>query len=159
MHCPPVLFIVHPRERRSKCSIEPLRGRDGFEFRKFPEREPPALDGYVRLGFGGPLLSPADREAGLLVLDATWNYAVKMEPDYRHVPVRSLLPWTTAYPRTSKLYDDPTGGLATIEAVFAAFLQMGRDPTGLLDTYRWRDEFLTLNNELIDRCQRGDIAP
>jgi pre-rRNA-processing protein TSR3 len=146
---PSTIIVVHPRERRSKCSVEPLRGRDGFTFWTFPKRGFEPLDGYVRLGFGGPLLTPADAFAGLLVLDATWKYAERMERDYAAVPVRSLLPWRTAYPRTSKLFTDPAGGLATIEAIYAAYVQMGRDPGGLLDTYRWGKEFLAQNAELI----------
>ncbi len=106
--------------------------------------------GYVRLGFGGPPLTKADRSNGLLLLDGTWKLAEKMEPDFAHVPVRSLLNWQTAYPRVSKLYEDPTAGLATIEALFAAFVQLGIPTENMLDHYHWRDEFLKLNAELIE---------
>lgn len=144
---PPTIIVVHPRERRSKCSVEPLRGRPEFVFWAFPQRGSEPLTDYVRLGLGGPLLTRADRDRGLLVLDGTWKYAGRMEQDYTELPVRSLGPWVTAYPRKSKLYDDPAEGLATIEAVFAAYVQMGRDPEGLLDSYRWRKEFLIRNAE------------
>ena len=53
--------------------------------------------------------------------------------------------WKTAYPRSSKLFDDPDAGLATIEAIFAAYVALGRDTSGLLDSYHWSDEFLALN--------------
>ena len=142
---PPTILVVHPRERRSKCTVEPLRGREGFRFWTFPERGPEPLDGYVRLGLGGALLTPAHRFRGLLVLDGTWRLAERMAPAFADVPVVSLGPWETAYPRTSKLFEDPAAGLATIEALFAAFQQMGRDPSGLLDSYRWRTEFLDRN--------------
>jgi pre-rRNA-processing protein TSR3 len=157
---PPTIIVVHPRERRSKCSVEPLRRRVGFVFWTFPRRGPQPLDGYVRLGFGGPLLTPGDAPAGLLVLDATWKYAERMERDYASLPIRSLLPWQTAYPRTSKVFDDPSGGLATIEAIYAAFAQMGRDPRGLLDDYRWKDEFLALNAErLAELSPQASVRP
>lgn len=107
------------------------------------------MRGYVRLGLGGPQLNPEDRAAGLLVLDGTWRLAEKMEPDFAELPIRSLGPWRTAYPRKSKLYEDPGAGLATIEAIYAAYLQLGLDPEGLLDEYRWNEEFLELNRELI----------
>ena len=139
---PPTVIVVHPRERRSKCSVEPLRGREGFTFWTFPDRGPESLDGYVRLGLGGELLTPADRDCRLLVLDGTWKYAERMEADYSRLPVRSLGPWETAYPRRSKTYADPAAGLATIEAIFAAYVQMGCDPAGLLDHYHWREVFL-----------------
>lgn len=143
---PPTIIVVHPKEKRSKCSVEPLRGREGFVFWKWPKRGAEPLDGYVRLGIGGPELSPADADRGLLVLDATWTLAGKMEPDFADVPVRGLPShWKTAYPRVSKLTDDPIAGLATIEAIYAAYVAMGRDTTGLLDEYRWAEEFLRIN--------------
>lgn len=71
-----------------------------------------------------------------------------MEADYADLPVRSLAPWRTAYPRQSKTSTDPAAGLATIEALYAACVQMGRDVTGLLDLYHWREEFLAANAEL-----------
>lgn len=139
------MIVIHPREKRSKCSVEPLRGREEFEFVRFPDKVQVPLDNYVRLGLGGPELSEADCDSGLLVLDGTWKLAAKMEPFYEHVPVRTLPPTTTAYPRTSKLYQDPTGGLATIEAVYAALQILGRADTSLLDHYHWKEDFLRLN--------------
>jgi pre-rRNA-processing protein TSR3 len=124
-----------------------LRGREGFTFWNYPRRDSDALTNYVRLGMDGPLLGEADRERGLLVLDGTWRWAAVMERDYEDVPVRSLPAWETAYPRTSKMFDDPSAGLATIEAVYAACHILDRDTTGLLDEYHWADEFLRLNSE------------
>lgn len=142
---PPTVIVVHPRERRSKCTVEFLRGRDDFVFVRFPETASVALDGYVRLGLDGPPLSAADAHSGLLVLDGTWKLAARMEPFYAHLPVRSLPAVSTAYPRVSRLYEDPADGLATIEAVYVAFRLMHRSVRGLLDHYHWRDEFLRLN--------------
>ncbi len=72
---PPTIIVVHPKEKRSKCTVEPLRGREGFSFWKFPNRGTESLDGYVRLGLGGPELSADDADSGLLVLDGTWRLA------------------------------------------------------------------------------------
>lgn len=146
---PPTIIVVHPRERRSKCSVEPLRGRPGFAFWSFPDHGPEPLHGYVRLGLGGKPLTPEDSGRGLVVLDGTWKYAARMEADYADLPVRSLGPWVTAYPRKSKTYADPAAGLATIEAIYAAYVQMGRDRTGLLDQYHWGRGFLALNLDRI----------
>jgi pre-rRNA-processing protein TSR3 len=139
---PPAILVIHPREKRRKCSVEPLRGRPGFVFWTFPVRGPEPLDGYVRLGLGGPMLSESDAGAGLLILDGTWHLAGRMEGDFAALPVRSLPPVKTAYPRASKLFDDPGEGLATIEALYVAHRLLGRETDGLLDGYRWKDEFL-----------------
>ena len=145
-NAPPTIVVVHPKERRSKCSVEPLRGRPGFSFWKWPRRGPERLEGYVRLGLGGPTLSPADADRGLLVLDGTWRLVEKMEPDFADLPVRALPPtWRSASPRVSKLSEDPSAGLATVEAIYAAYATLGRDTAGLLDHYHWRDEFLAIN--------------
>jgi pre-rRNA-processing protein TSR3 len=141
----PTIFVVHPKERPSKCSVEPLRGRDGFVFWSFPERGSEPLAGYVRLGLGGPQIGPDDAHNGLLLLDGTWRLASRMEPDYAELPVRSLPELQTAYPRTSKLFEDPGGGLATIEALWAAYHLMGRCTGGLLDHFRWADQFVAAN--------------
>lgn len=144
---PPTIFVVHPKERPSKCSVEPLRGRDEFVFVRYGTDNLPDLSNYVRLGLGGPILSGADADKGLLVLDGTWHLAGKMDRDFADVTLRSLPPWRTAYPRVSKLRQDPPEGLATIEALYAAFTILGRATNGLLDDYHWADEFLGLNKE------------
>ena len=147
--CPPVplptVIVVHPRERRKKCTVRALRHRDGFAFCNYPRR-PDDLTGYVRLGLGGLLLSEADAASGLLVLDGTWRHVRPMERMFAVIPIRSLPPVVTAYPRTSKVSDDPDGGLATIEAIYAAYRLLGRDTTGLLDHYHWAAEFVELNH-------------
>ena len=145
----PTIIVVHPREKRRKCTVEPLRRRDEFVFWTFPKQGGEPLDGYVRLGIGGEELSEADAGSGLLVLDGTWKHAEKMEPFFRDLPIRSLPPWQTAYPRISKLFEDPTAGLATIEAVYAAHTILGRETTDLLDSYYWADQFVELNRSRI----------
>jgi len=143
----PTILLMHPREKAVKCTVQCLRSREGFRFCTHPYI-PEIPEQYVRLGLGGPLLSPADAESGLLVLDGTWRLAARMEPFVRHVQVRTLPPWRTAYPRVSKFYQDPSDGLATIEAIFAAYHILGRETTGLLDGYHWREQFLELNGLL-----------
>jgi pre-rRNA-processing protein TSR3 len=70
--------------------------------------------------------------------------------------VRSLGGWETAYPRTSKLFEDPAAGLATIEALVAAYVQMGRPIEGLLEHYQWREEFLRGNSTMF---QQTPVVP
>ena len=141
----PTVVVVHPRERRSKCTVEPLRSRGDFVFVRFPDKVPVPLDGYVRLGIGGTQLSASDAASGLLVLDGTWKLVARMEPFYADLPVRSLPNVSTAYPRVSQLYEDPYGGLATVEAVYVALKLIGQSVRGVLDNYYWKDRFLELN--------------
>jgi pre-rRNA-processing protein TSR3 len=49
---------------------------------------------------------------------------------------------STAYPRTSKCFDDPAQGLASIEALYLARALLGDKDPSLLDGYYWRDDFL-----------------
>jgi pre-rRNA-processing protein TSR3 len=144
---PPTIIVVHAKEKRRKCSVNPLRGKQGFCFWKYPLTDPKPLDHYVRLGFGGPLLSEADQDRGLLVLDATWRLVDGMERTFENVPIRSLPASKTAYPRLSKMHENPQEGLATIEAIYIALRLLGRDTQHLLDDYPWADEFLRLNRE------------
>ena len=145
---PSTIIIRHRREKSKKCSVRPLRGLPGFVFGMYPRYGDLDLQNYVRLGIGGPMLGPADRSKGLLVLDSSWRHVTAMERMFEHVPVRSLPPLKTAFPRISKLGTDPDGGLATVEAVYAALVILGRDTTGVLDHYHWRDRFLELNASL-----------
>src|SRR5262245_30669268 len=94
---PPTIIVVHGRERRSKCTVEPLRGKAGFVFWKYPNIGPEPLGDYVRLGFGGPPLSANDAPRGLLVLDGTWRLTRPMEKLFSHIPQRSLPELQTAY--------------------------------------------------------------
>ena len=142
---PRTVIVIHPRERRSKCSVEPLRGNSDYLFTTFPNPVPIDLSNYVQLGIGGPVLSADDNDKGLLLLDGTWKRAAQMLPFYSHVPVRSLPPVRTAYPRKSEIFEDPEDGLATIEALYAALKQLNRPTTGLLDQYYWKSRFLELN--------------
>lgn len=141
---PQTVIVFHPRERRAKCSVRPLRGRPDVAFCNYP-RMPYDLAGYVRLGLGGPVLTPLDANCGLLVLDGTWRHVEPMERAHADIPVRSLPPLLTAYPRTSKVRLDPGGGLATIEAIYAAYRLLGRDATGLMDHYHWANDFIERN--------------
>ena len=144
----PTLIVVHPRERKSKCTVRPLAGLPGFEFRRYPLRVP-IPSGYVRLGLDGPPLTDADAASGLLILDGTWRWAEKMEAQLTDIPVRSLPPLVTAYPRNSKVFDDPAAGLATVEAVYAALHILGRPVEHVLDHYHWREEFLAQNARIL----------
>jgi pre-rRNA-processing protein TSR3 len=148
MSTPITIIVRHTHENRKKCSVWPLRGREDLHFLSYPVRERPALEGYVRLAAEGPELSSADAESGILLLDGSWRWAAAMTRDFEDVPPRSLHGYKTAYPRVSKLGSDPDNGLASVEALFVAYHILGRSTEGLLDHYRWAEEFLR-NNGLL----------
>jgi pre-rRNA-processing protein TSR3 len=155
---PPTIIVRHPRENPRKCSVIPLKGRPDILFFSYPLKQSPALENYVRLAVDGPGLSKADANLGILLLDGSWRWASPMNRDFAHVPPRSLAGIQTAYPRRSKLGSDPEEGLASIEALYAAYRILGRDTTGLLDRYRWMDEFLRLNASLFSDDQVGPAS-
>ena len=139
------VVIRHPRERLSKCSLEPLRDRPDIQF--LTARPGFLFDatGYVLLRVDAPELSRDDAALPLLLLDSTWRLLPKLEAALSGTPVpRSLPGWLkTSYPRVSKLTPDPTRGLASVEALYAPRLLQGRPTEGLLRHYRWRDPFLS----------------
>jgi pre-rRNA-processing protein TSR3 len=142
---PPTVIIRDSRENPRKCSILPLKGRPGILIVGYPVKVMPELEGYVRLAAEGPPLSEADAAAGLLLLDGSWRRAGAMTRAFAHVPPRSLSGYRTAYPRVSKLGTDPDNGLASVEALYVAYRLLGRPTEGLLDHYRWGEEFLRVN--------------
>jgi pre-rRNA-processing protein TSR3 len=141
----PTVVVRHPKENPRKCTILPLAGRPDILLLRHPVAKPPDLRAYVRLAAEGPELSAADVEAGLLLLDASWRWAQAMEQVFAAVPARSLHGYQTAYPRVSKLGTDPDNGLASVEALYLAYHILGRPTEGLLDHYRWAEEFLRRN--------------
>ena len=160
------LVLLDPKENRRKCTLTPLEGRGDVAFVRLRKPEPngvqPALEiaesSGILLELGAPALREEDRAllgAGpLILLDATWARLPKVRariafrPEAR-VERRSLPPWVrTAYPRVSKVREDPPAGLASVEALYAAAAILGEPMLDLLDAYRWRAEFLDLNPRL-----------
>ncbi len=142
---PPTIIIRSPRENPRKCSVIPLKGKPGFIFHDYPAQKVDALENYIRLAAEGEELTAADASKGILLLDASWRRSGPMNRQFANVPPRVLRGYQTAYPRRSKQGTDPDNGLASIEALYLAYRVLGRPVEGLLDAYRWRDEFLRLN--------------
>ncbi len=145
----PTIVIRHRKENLKKCSLRGLEERKDFLFYSYPLKTQPPIDGYVLLTVDAPqILSKEDGQRGLLLLDGTWKLAHKMEKTL-YIPdtiVRRSLPdgLVTAYPRRQ----DELQGLASIEALYIAYLLMGRDPEGLLDNYHWKELFMEKNRSI-----------
>ena len=139
----PISVIRHPKERRSKCSLTPLEGRAEIDFFRARPNWSFDMTGFTVLALGAPELSPEDAGRPLLLLDSTWRLLPQIEACLYGQGVRRTLPAvSTAYPRISKIAEDPMGGLASVEALFLAKLLLGERDDELLADYYWRDVFL-----------------
>lgn len=167
----PTLIVRHPKERLSKCSLEPLKGKPDFVFRKATRSFEMDATGWIMLKVDAPVLAPEDAELSdseridfskklselrfenlntdfkrpLLLPDATWRLLPGMLLKFHGKPIARSLPPSlkTAYPRVSKIDSDPDGGLASIEALYLAHRILGCDDPSLLADYHWKDTFLS----------------
>ena len=114
-----------------------LRGKPGLRF---------DATGFLLLAVDAPPLSTADQGAPLLLLDSTWRRLTQLEECVIGAPIRRSIPGgiRTAYPRVSKVFDDPADGLASVEALYVARKLLGDDDPELLAGYHWQQEFLEL---------------
>lgn len=138
----PITVIRHPKERRSKCSLTPLEGREDIEFYRARTEWSFNMTGFTVLALGAPELSIEDAGRPLLLLDSTWRLLPQIEACLHGEGVYRTLPTVvTAYPRISKIADNPLGGLASVEALYLARLLLGERDDTLLSDYYWRDLF------------------
>lgn len=148
---PPTIVLRHQRENLKKCSLRGLESRNDFKFFTYPYATLPCLTNYILLTLDAPPLNREDASHGLFILDSTWRYADKMlrfVENQRVLEKRSIPSYfRTAYPRRQDDCVDPERGLASIEAIYIAYHLMGRDTSGLLDGYHWREQFLALNQK------------
>lgn len=167
---PFIVAIRHVKEKRSKCSLTPVESLAGTLFRRAKPGFSYDGTGCLLLTPDAPEVSAADAflrederalfaqtrpdllvsdESGralrpVLLLDSVWRLLPAMRAKIFGVPLERSLPrWVrTAYPRVSKMTEDPDCGLATVEALYAAVRLMGFDCPEILDGYLWREEFL-----------------
>ncbi len=152
---PKTLVIRHRRENLKKCSLRGLEARKDFSFYTYPLKSCPLLTGtYVVLSGEGVELSEKEKECGLILLDATWRYVESMEknlPFLKNLERRSLPSYVqTAYPRRQNDCPYPQRGLASLEALIAAYTILGRKREELLTHYYWAPQFLEKNPQLRD---------
>lgn len=159
MH-PQTVIYRHRKENKKKCTLTPLEKGEGFLFYEYPTSSLPLLEDYVILDLDAPPLSKKEASKGLLLIDATWNYAKKMCNTLKDKKLISRsLPGEilTAYPRKQTGCLDPLRGLASIEALYAAYHFLGRETEGLLDDYYWKKEFLEKNIHFFKRQQSNFV--
>ena len=142
---PQVTVIRHPKERISKCSLRFLHDRPGFTFLRARPGFTFDATGFLALAVDAPVLSRADAGRPLLLLDSTWRYLPRLLACVRGEPITRSVPREvkTAYPRASRVFDDPEFGLASVEALYVALRLLGDDDPSLLDGYHWKAQFMT----------------
>ena len=167
------LVIQDYKENLRKCTLTPLEGREDFTFLRLehPSRSAAKVEipSGLLLLLEGPPLSLSDAsylaESPLVIVDSTWARVPKVlarldqsrvgQLERRSIPADIV----TAYPRASKLYQDPATGLASVEAVFAATVVL-RDPRwDILSGYPWAKEFLARNESAFQRLCPNLILP
>lgn len=145
----PTIILRHRKENLKKCSLRGLEGRKDMIFYTYPNDSPSSLEHYIMLDMSGPCLSKKDVSYGLFLVDGTWNYAKTMTKQVEkiHPLIKRSLPENliTAYPRKQTGCLNPSQGLSSIEALFTAYLILGRDSKDLLANYYWEKEFLKKN--------------
>ena len=158
-------FVIQDyKENRRKCTVQPLAELEGLELLRLGipivGEELVGVPAGILLEVDAPVLVAEDAlhlsgGGRLVLLDATW---VRLAPLVRRLCFegsagiqRRSLPgdFRTAYPRHSKLFEDPAGGLASVEAMFASTVILGAPREELLQHYRWAGEFLELNREVL----------
>ena len=151
-----ILILRDPRESKKKCSLTPLEGQEGVRFVQYhPGRRLDAA-GRILLDPDGEPFSAADAGRPLFLIDCAWRRVPTLLRTVDGELERRRLPeLTTAYPRVSRFFADPVRGLASIEALFAAALLLDMPADGLLDAYRWREDFLETNAELLAAMAAG----
>ena len=149
---PQTIILRHRRENLKKCSLRGLEARTDCLFFTYPHDLLPDLSGYFLLTLDAPVLSEADRDKGIFLIDGTWRYAELMQRQQKPpaFECRSLPSgFQTAYPRRQQDCPNPERGLASVEALFIAYFLLGRSTEGLLDHFHWRDDFLKKNAHLL----------
>ena len=141
----PTIILRHRKENLKKCSLRGLETRKDLQFLSYPCTHYPDLSNYISLSLDAKELTAEDAKYGLFLIDSTWNLAgvmARQVPYSKSTQYRSLpKDIRTAYPRKQTGCIDPTRGLASVEALYMAYLILGRNPAGLLDHYYFKEAF------------------
>jgi len=141
-----ILILRDPRESKKKCSLTPLAGKPGVRFVTYNRERRLEAGGRILLDPEGEPFSASDQGLPLFLIDCAWRRVPSLRAQVDGQLLRRRLPeLTTAYPRVSRVFNDPSVGLASIEALFVASVLIGAPRLDLLAAYRWRDEFLEQN--------------
>ena len=145
--------IIDSSETPNKCTIAPLAHRPDFRlFRVKGSGALGPLNSPILLHHEGQCLTTIHKSfseiSGIATVDCVWK---RLEGLLKRIaeprPTFARIPdgFETAYPRRSENNSDPTGGLATIEAIFVAAALLGKWDVSLLSEYYFGRKFIELN--------------
>lgn len=147
-----ILILRDPRESKKKCSLTPLVGQPGVRFVTYQRERRLDADGRILLDPEGEPFTKADRGLPLFLIDCSWRRVPRLSAEVDGELKRRRLPeLVTAYPRVSRVFDDPSTGLASVEALYVASVLVGAPCLELLAQYRWREQFLAANADFFER--------
>jgi pre-rRNA-processing protein TSR3 len=154
-------ILIDRKENPKKCTIHPIKSREDFLVRYFSKNQKiPAFQSDCLLHVDGEDLSLLKNQKWktLGLIDCTWR---KVRPTLTRIekpfPTLVKIPegFQTAYPRRNKKGEDPSAGLATIEALFIAAAFLGRWDETLLEKYHFAQNFLEINEPLWQKFRLG----
>jgi pre-rRNA-processing protein TSR3 len=158
-------IVVDHSETANKCTVLPLSYRKDFAIHRFHDNDPSlTLQSHILLHHNGEPLDELDLSGvrQIAVIDSIWRRLPLIQNSIAApLPILAKIPFgfKTAYPRRSKIendLNDPSGGLATIEAIFIAAALVGRWDLSLLREYYFADQFIADN---IDAFKQYGVAP
>ena len=145
-------ILRHRKENLKKCSLRGLEEKENFCFLTYPKVTFIDYPNLIVLSPHAEVLSKED-QGSLLLIDGTWKLAKLMEKELviKNSPIFRSIPssFQTAYPRRQGEWIDPKIGLASVEALYLAFLIMGKSVDSLLENYYWKESFLEKNQEAL----------
>ncbi|MBI3818373.1 MAG: hypothetical protein HY286_06765 [Planctomycetes bacterium] len=142
-----ILIIRDARESTRKCSIAAIQGMPNITFRGWRRDHTIALPPHVLLCPGAPPLASEDGGLPLLLVDSSWRHLPQLMRDVRGTFALRSIPagFASAYPRKSRVFNDPDDGLATVEALFIALAVLGEWRDDILEHYHFKSEFMKIN--------------
>jgi pre-rRNA-processing protein TSR3 len=145
-------IVVDHGETANKCTIAPLRDRADFQLNYVQGAEKlPKFNAPILLHHEGKCLTELRQsvaQSGIAAVDCVWRRLdILLERIEGPLPVFGRIPegFETAYPRKSAYFEDPPGGLATIEAIFVAAALLGNWDSSLLSRYYFGRKFIEMN--------------
>ncbi|MCO5143208.1 MAG: hypothetical protein M9962_08980 [Oligoflexia bacterium] len=143
-------ILIDKKENPHKCTIHPLKSREDFSIRYFSKNQKiQAFQADCLLHIDGQCLSNVSNNfQSLGLIDCTWRkVSGVLQRLEKPLPFLVKIPegFQTAYPRKNQEGKDPSGGLATIEALFIAAAFCKKWDESLLDKYYFKQQFLDIN--------------